>query len=503
MSKIEEVLYLLKHNKTQRYIADRLSISRNSIRKYETLAKKLGFDDKSDSESIVTIAADVHDKVYADSRSRDKYAQEILADFHNKITELRSCSKITTRQIFRLLKEQGLKGCSEKSLSRYLDNHFPKPLDYTVHIEAEPGIEAQVDYADVGLMFGKKTYVFIMTMSFSRYRYVEFVHTQNVKSWIQSHINAFEFFGAVPHTVMIDNLKSGVIKPDIYDPVLNRSYAELSRHYDFTVDAAKVRKPQHKGKVERSVVIVRQQLIAGRYFHDLADANLFARRWCEDMISEMECSTTGKTPKELFIQEKSLMLNMSQDKFDICTWRKAKVGRNHHVVVQGNFYSVTTRYIGLDLDVRVGFDTVKIYLNNRLLKCHAKACGKGIWVTDYSDYPEHVTKYTKATVKDLQSKADAIGEFTSSYLKTIMAKPSKICIRKAIRILDLANMYEPERFELACLRACTFDNYEYKSLKNILEKRLDLKESPTFSPVTTINAFIRNPSEYEEQNYAR
>lgn len=498
MSKIEEVLYLLKHHKTQRYIADRLSISRNSIRKYETLAKKLGFNDTCDSESIVTIAADVHDKVYEESRTRDKYAQKTLIDFHSKITGLRSCSKITTRQIFRLLKEQGLKNCSEKSLSRYLDKHFPKPLDYTVHIEAEPGIEAQVDYADVGVMFGKKTYVFIMTMSFSRYRYVEFVHTQNIKSWIQSHINAFEFFGAVPHTVMIDNLKSGVIKPDIYDPVLNRSYAELSRHYDFTVDTAKVRRPEHKGKVERSVVIVRQQLIAGRYFDNLADANLFAKRWCSEMISEMECSTTGKTPKELFIQEKPLMLSMNHDRFDICTWHKAKVRRDHHIVIQGNFYSVTTKYIGLELDIRVGFETVKIYLNNRLLKCHLKPSSKGVWVTDHSDYPEHVTKYTKTTVNDLQAKADTIGEFTSSYLKTVMSKPSKICIRKAIRILDLASKYEPSRVESACLRASTFDNYDYKSLKNILDKNLDMKETPTFSTTTTNNAFIRDSSEYEE-----
>ena len=92
-------------------------------------------------------------------------------------------------------------------------------------------MEAQVDYADVGVMFGKKTYIFVMTMSYSRHRYVEFVHSQNVESWVQSHMNAFDFFGAVPHTVVIDNLKSGVIKPDIYDPVLNKSYAELARHY--------------------------------------------------------------------------------------------------------------------------------------------------------------------------------------------------------------------------------------------------------------------------------
>ena len=503
MSKIEEVLYLLKHKKTQRYIADKLSISRNTIRKYESLALRSGFNTDCSSESIVSIAADVYENVYKDSKSRDKYAQEILSSYHSKIVELRSCSKMAIRQMHRLLKEQGLKSCSEKSLSRYLEYHFPKPLEYTVHIEAEPGIEAQVDYADVGIMFGKKTYVFIMTLSYSRYRYVEFVHSQNVKSWIKSHINAFEFFGAVPHTIVIDNLKSAVIKPNIYDPILNRSYAELSRHYNFVIDTAKVRKPQHKGKVERSVEIVKQQLISGRHHLNLADANLFARRWCEEMISDVECSTTGNTPKELFIQEKPLMLSLRQDNFDICTWHKCKVRKDHHIVIQGNFYSVATKYIGLEMDVRVGLDSVKIYLNNRMLKSHTKATGKGIWITDYSDYPEHITKYTQANIDDLQSKADNVGEFTSNYIKEILSSPSKISIRKAIRVLDLVNEYDSSRVELACLRACTFDNYEYKSLKNILEKKLDMKESPTFSPITTINAFIRSSFEYEEINYAR
>jgi hypothetical protein len=228
-------------------------------------------------------------------------------------------------------------------------------------------------------------------------------------------MNAFDFFGAVPHTVVIDNLKSGVIKPDIYDPVLNKSYAELARHYNFTIDAAKARKPQHKGKVERSVLIARQQLLAGRFYNSLDDANEYARKWCSDIIANVVCTSTGEKPNDLFALEKPLMLDLNPVGFDICVWSKAKVGKNHHVTVNGNFYSVPTRYIGLGVDVRVGMNSVKIYLNHRQIKCHDKAVGKGVWVTDTTDYPDHIESYINSTPENLKEKAKTVGEFTFDY----------------------------------------------------------------------------------------
>lgn len=341
-----------------------------------------------------------------------------------------------------------------------------------------------------------------MTMSYSRHRYVEFVHSQNVESWVQSHMNAFDFFGAIPHTVVIDNLKSGVIKPDIYDPVHNKSYAELSRHYNFTIDAAKVRKPQHKGKVERSVLIARQQLLAGRFYNSLEDANEYAKKWCSEIIADVVCTTTGEKPNDLFVLEKPLMLALNPVVFDISVWSKAKVNENHHVTVKGNFYSVPTRYIGLSVDIRSGMNSIKIYLNHRLIKCHDKAVGKGIWTTDSTDYPDHIESYINSTPENLKEKAKIIGEFTFGYISTVLKVPSKISLRKSIRILELTHKYESSRIEAACLRASTFDNFKYKSLLNILEKGLDLREGPTFSTVTTTNAFLRSHTDYEECYYA-
>src|SRR4030066_236760 len=148
-----------------------------------------------------------------------------------------------------------------------------------VRIEVEAGSQAQVDLGYAGMMVDpatgklRRAWAFIMTLSFSRHRFVRFIFRSDVRNWIDSHIRAFEFFGGVPTSVVLDNLKAGVIKADLYDPTLNRAYGGLERHYGFGADPAKAGKPRHKGKVERGVPVVRKHLLAGRTFRDIEEAN--------------------------------------------------------------------------------------------------------------------------------------------------------------------------------------------------------------------------------------
>ena len=140
---------------------------------------------------------------------------------------------------------------SKVQLRRYVNSHFPKEVKTTIHLETEPGQQSQVDYAFVGMLRDergdlRKAYAFIMALSYSRYRFVRFVFKQNLESWIDCHIRAFHFFKGVPKTVVLDNLKAGIITPDFYDPIKNKTYAELEHHYGFIIDPTKVRTPEHK-----------------------------------------------------------------------------------------------------------------------------------------------------------------------------------------------------------------------------------------------------------------
>ncbi len=497
VSTVKEVLYQDMRGASQRQIAQSLGISRNTIRNYCNLAVEFGLSSVCSNDELDRIAVKVHNAVYHKARNRPKEAIEAIAPFHQQIEEYLAQKWITHKQIYRLLKEKGLR-TSSRSISRYIQQHFPKAIKSTVHLETIAGAEAQVDYGAVGVFNNRKLYAFVMTLSHSRYRYVEFVYSQNAQSWAQSHINAFKFFRAVPNCVLLDNLKSGVISADIYDPVINPNYADLSRHFGFIADPAKSRTPEHKGKVERSVRIVKEQIIAGRNFDSLDDLNDFALDWCQNTISHEICSTTGRKPIDVFNKEElPAMQPLPSNEFDMPEWTEAKVHLDHHFRVAGNFYSLPTEYIGQVIKVRVGFKTIRAYMDHCLVATHIKASGKGKWVTNKSHYPEHVAHYLAQGVGECVSSAKNIGEATLKVIEITVKTRSKTAIRKAQGILRLAETYSPERLENACMRAMMFDNYEYRCISKILKDNLDDKTTKSFSTTRmTENAYIRSSYEY-------
>ena len=482
MAEIREVIYQHHHGAGQRSIEKSLGISRNSIRKYIAMAVNLGYTKATNNEEVESIAIEVQKKIISAANSkRPNKSKKELELFHERIATLLNERWITHEQIYRILTAEGLKS-SRRSLSRYILRYFPMKPKTTIHLLTKPGQEAQVDYAYVGMINNKKTYAFIMTLSHSRYRYVEFVHSQDQLSWAQSHINAFKFFGGVPYCILLDNLKSGVIKPDIYDPTLNETYAELSRFYSFIADPAKARTPQHKGKVERSVQMVKEQLIAGMSYDSLSEMNHFARDWCANKISHVVCSTTGEKPIDLFNNEEKCHLKpLPSMDFDMPLWTEALVHNDHHFVLSGNFYSVPTRYIGSIVQIRMGLKTVQVYSEHVLIKTHIRENRKGKWVTDEADYPDTAKFFLENTPSVCIKKAQLIGQATETIVTAVLQDDTKTALRKAQAILRLTDEYNNERLESACLRAIVFDNYSYQSLKKILEDGLDSKNTKTYS----------------------
>lgn len=155
---------------------------------------------------------------------------------------------------------------SYTSFKRFYRTHCqpPKPAS-TCRIETEPGDLVQIDYGKMGLLFdaqqGRKRslYAFIATLAHSRHKFVEFTFKQDQQSFTASHVHMFEFFGGIPARIGFDNLKSGVIKPDLYDPDFNRTYQEMAGFYGCFLDPCRVARPKDKAKVERDVQTIRQQ----------------------------------------------------------------------------------------------------------------------------------------------------------------------------------------------------------------------------------------------------
>ncbi len=157
--------------------------------------------------------------------------------------------------IYQRLTEQGFSG-SYWSVYRFVRRERPKRPEVTVRVECRPGEEAQVDFGYAGYMLDlekgkrRKSWAFVMTLSFSRHQYVEFVFDQKLATWLRLHRHALAFFGGVPRRIVIDNLKAGIAKACWEDPQPQLAYRECAEHYGFLIAPCKPKTPQHKGKVE-------------------------------------------------------------------------------------------------------------------------------------------------------------------------------------------------------------------------------------------------------------
>jgi len=135
--------------------------------------------------------------------------------------------------------------------------------EVVMHIETDPGEEAQVDFGFAGQMWDRglqklrRVWFFMMTLSWSRHQFVRFVFDQKVGTWLDCHRRAFESFGGVPGRIVPDNLKAAIVKATVDDPQVQRAYRECAEHYGFMIAPCKPRKPEHKGKISRCTSLAR------------------------------------------------------------------------------------------------------------------------------------------------------------------------------------------------------------------------------------------------------
>ena len=504
MIDISEILYKWSKGEKIKAIARSTGISRNTIRAAIKKAEKYGVTVNTMAEDVEEVASKIKEATYKTKSGFSEEMRKRLEKFDEQIKGWLEEDNITITQICRLMKEVG-EEFAESTVRRYVRDKYDRKKNVTIRIVTEAGEEGQVDYGYCGMMKDekdqlKKVYIFVMTLSYSRYRYVEFTFKQNVRSWVQCHINAFEFFGGVPKRIILDNLKSGVIKTDIYDPIMNRNYYELERFYGFVADPAKVATPKHKGKVERSIRIVKEQLIAGVEYKNIEEANKKARDWCINKIAHKITRTTGKTPKELFErEEKKALMKLPVKVFDIADWTEVKIHNDHHFVYKGNFYSVATKYLNQQVKLRAGMRTIEVYYKESIIKIHTRKYGKGKWSTDIKDYAKSALKYLENTPEKCIKDSEEIGKSIAKIIKKTLERRSNVNLRKSQAILRLGKSYSNERLEKACKRALLYDNCSYKGIKNILKKGLDSETKLNKSiekEVPIKDSFVRPSSEY-------
>ena len=392
---------------------------------------------------------------------------------------------------------------SYDSVRRLLKKHgAARPVPFR-RMETPPGFEAQVDFGQGAPVIGpdgrrRKTHVIRVVLSHSRRGYSEAVFTQSTDDFIQCLENAFEHFGGVPRTLVIDNLKAGVLKADWFDPELNPKLEEFCRHHGTTVLPTKPRTPRHKGKVERGVAYVQDNALKGRSFTSLAEQNEHLQAWERETADRRIHGTTRQQVLTHFNEaERGTLLPLPAARFENFHEARRKVSRDGHVEVAKAFYSVPPEYLGREVWVRWNGRSVRVF-NDRMqqIAIHAKH-DHGRYSTD----PRHLdpTKINglERGIAYLLGKVRSIGPQTHAWAEAVVDARGIEGHRVVQGLLSLTKKHTCAELERACETALANQCYRLSPLRQLIVHEADrqqplefLAEHPIIRPLEDYAAVV-------------
>jgi len=459
---IREAVRYIREGISQRRTAQTLGLGRQTVRRYQGVAKEEGWlSGEMPSEEVIAQAIKRHSmRMPAQNQSR-------MAAYETEIRALVAQGLAAKSIHGRLKGNPGFRG-SYHAVWRYISKTSEVSESAVVmRIETEPGAEAQVDFGYAGLMWDRATqklrraWFFDMTLCWSRHQYVRFVFDQKVETWLDCHRRAFESFGGVPGRIIPDNLKAAVIKATVDDTQVQRAYREFAGHYRFMIAPCKPRKPEHKGKVERGVQYIKGSFLLGRSYqdeqHDIQQANDDVAVWVNVVAGQRIHGTTRQQPLQRFQEVEQVQLRALPDQpYEVACFKQSTLGRDSHVVFEHAHYSAPYRWLGQPLLIRSTVRTVEIFADYSLVATHSRASQPGQWVTDKNHLPEHKTKALTslfATRSETIQRVATIGPYTEQAVSLLLDDTEVDRRRTVGRLIGLADRHSQPLLERACQAA--------------------------------------------------
>jgi len=366
------------------------------------------------------------------------------------------------------------------------------------------GEEMEVDYAGMTLPIthpesGEVTQaqIFVSVLPASNYTYVEVQPSQELQYWLMGHVHAFQFYG-VPKILRPDNLKSGVKKPNYYEPDLNPSYQELAEHYHVAVLPARVKRPKDKSHVENGVQNVERWILAvlrNQTFFSVAEANR-AIAPLRDELNQKEMQHLGKSRKQLFEEvDRDALLPLPERAYEFARWKNARVSIDYHVAFEGHYYSVPHTLVGQEVRLRATEHLLQVFHREKQIAIHSLSDAQGRFSTNPDHMPSH-HKFVLNTDSDwLLREAAKVGPHTAAYMTAVLrSRPfPQQSFRTCLGILNLARKFLPSHMEVACQRLLNPKLLTYQDLKSELEH---LPIDPSL-PVLPAHDHVRGDQYYQ------
>jgi transposase len=362
-------------------------------------------------------------------------------------------------------------------------------------IQTAPGEEGQVDYGDGPMVrdpeSGKyrRTRLFVFTLGCSR-KSVRFLTFQSSsKIWAELHERSFRCLGGAPRVTVLDNLKEGVLKPDLYDPALNPLYRDVLAHYGVMALPCRVRDPNRKGKVESGVNHVQRKL-KGLRFENLEEAQSYLDRWETNWADTRIHGTTKRQVAAMFTEEKPHLLPLPVEPFRYYPFGDRTVHLAGAVEVDGAYYHVPPGRIGQRL--RVQWDGLHVRIlcpkTGELLREHVRQ-KKGYHRMRDEDRP----KKTPESTARLLSRACNAGESIGIVCQAIHHMDGETGVRRILGVLSLVKQNGASAVEPACAMALEMELPTYQFVRRYLERQPTLPLS-----LKQVDPLIRELTHYRD-----
>lgn len=358
-----------------------------------------------------------------------------------------------------------------------LKQQNPERFDF---LEYGPGEEAQVDYGEGAptlLPNGKwkKPYLFVITLKYSGKAFRKVVWKTSQEVWSKLHEEAFRAFGGCTKYVVLDNLKEGVIKPDLYEPELNKVYAAVMAHYGVVAQPCRVRDPNRKGSVERAIQHTQDTALKGKRFETIEKQNEWLAHWEERWAAPRIHGRKKRQVQAMYLEEKSHLLPLPAAGFRSFVEEERKVDDSGMVQIKGSYYSVPTALLYLPVRVRVYSDEIVILdLKGDVARRHERTHVKGRAIFAATDRIFNPSRETAT----LFGKIEKIGPNAEKFAHDLFARDGRIAQHILWGLVGLVKTWVESDIDRACGVVLAHTHPSYRSIKTILKNTATPRERP-------------------------
>ena len=409
-------------------------------------------------------------------------------------------------KIRKLLARQGVL-IAYPTLHRFavLELQFGRTATTIPVLDGEPGSELQIDTGWVGWLTlpligtRRRFRAWIFTAVRSRHRFVYPTFEETTARAIEACEAAWDFFGGVFKVLIPDNTKAIITQADPLAPHITAAFLEYAQARHFHIDAARVRRPRDKGRVERAVPGVRDDCFAGEVLATIDDARVHAMHWCRDEYGLRRHSRTQRRPLEHFqAEEHAVLLPAPTTPYDIPLWSEPKVARDQLAQVAKALYSIPHLYVGHVLTARADQQLVRFYARGRLIKTHARQPPGGRSI-DPDDYPVERSVYALRNVDALRRQAASAGDAVGLFAAALLDSPLPWTrMRRVYALLGLVRRYGAARVNEVCVTALAADMLDVRRLRRMLDlaAAAPTPSAPPSARILPLARYLRPASQY-------